>query len=65
MDGNKRTPVLATILFYGFNGYRVYADDNDVLDLALDVADHRLSEVDDIAQRLKGFVEAPPEDLIE
>jgi death on curing protein len=66
MDGNKRTAVLATLIFYGRNFLWLNAAQEDVVGLALDVAEGIL-DVQGIAGRLKGWVtalevEEPPED---
>jgi Fic/DOC family protein len=38
VDGNKRTAVLATYVFYGFNGYLFTADKSELIHLVVDVA---------------------------
>lgn len=38
VDGNKRTGVLAVILFYGLNDHLFYADQGELVALAIDVA---------------------------
>jgi death-on-curing protein len=47
VDGNKRTAVLATIVFLDLNGWAVSWDQGDALDFVLRLADHQvgLSEV--------------------
>lgn len=39
IDGNKRTGVLASILFYNLNGYTIEAAQEDLIALALDIAE--------------------------
>jgi len=54
VDGNKRLGLLATYLFYGLNGYTLReASDDQLFDLVLDVANRRLSDVDEIAAQLR------------
>jgi death on curing protein len=52
VDGNKRTAVLAVLMFYGLNGWWVEAAQDAIVALAVETAEGRL-EVDDIAQRLQ------------
>ena len=59
IDGNKRTGVLATILFYNLNGFQVDAAQEDVIALALDIAEGQI-DVEGIAGILKGWAEALP-----
>lgn len=42
VDGNKRTGVLSVILFYNLNGHSVEAEQEDVIALALDVAEGQI-----------------------
>lgn len=58
VDGNKRTAVIATFTFYRMNGYRVEADQGDVVALALDVAEGQL-DVAAISKKLAAW--AAPE----
>lgn len=51
IDGNKRTDVTATIVFYGLNGWWINTDDGDLVALALDVAEGQIG-VEQIAKRL-------------
>ena len=53
VDGNKRTALLATISFYGLNGYLFRGDHISVLHLVLDVATGVYEEVDLIAEHLR------------
>ncbi|WP_345483264.1 type II toxin-antitoxin system death-on-curing family toxin [Actinopolymorpha pittospori] len=41
LDGNKRVAVMALIAFYELNGYQLLVEDIDLVDLALDVIEHR------------------------
>jgi death on curing protein len=52
VDGNKRTSVLATLTFYGLNGWWVNADQDAIVALAVEAAAGRL-DVEAIAERLK------------
>jgi death-on-curing protein len=61
IDGNKRTAVTATIVFYGLNGWWINTDDGDVVALAIDVAEGQIG-VDQIAKRLSGWAERRPID---
>lgn len=56
VDGNKRLGLVAVLLFYGMNGYDLTATEDERVDLIVAVADGRLSEVKDIAERLAGWV---------
>ncbi|MGD9621878.1 MAG: type II toxin-antitoxin system death-on-curing family toxin [Mycolicibacterium sp.] len=51
-DGNKRTAWAATRLFYGMNGYRITATQDQRFDLIIAVATRELDTVDKIAARL-------------
>jgi death-on-curing protein len=55
VDGNKRTAVLATVIFYARNGYVLDADDGDLVALVLDAA-QGLIDVDGIASQIKNWV---------
>lgn len=55
VDGNKRTGVLSVILFYNLNGYMVEAGQENVIALALDVAEGQI-DVAGIAGTLKSWV---------
>jgi death on curing protein len=59
VDGNKRTGVLSVILFYNLNGYMVEAAQEDVIALALDVAEGQI-DVEGIAGSLKSWVRPLP-----
>lgn len=51
-DGNKRTAWAATRLFYGLNGYRITATEDQRFDLILAVATGELDSVNEIAAEL-------------
>jgi death-on-curing protein len=53
VDGNKRLAWLATYTFLRLNGIDLTADDAQVIELALAVADGTLDEVGEIAKRLE------------
>ena len=55
IDGNKRTGVLAVIVFYNLNGFDVIASSDDLIALAIDVAEGQL-DVAGITGVLKGCV---------
>lgn len=59
IDGNKRTGVLATILFYNLNGFHIDAAQEDVIALALDIAEGQI-DVEGIAGILKGWAKSLP-----
>lgn len=54
IDGNKRTAVVAVLVFYGLNGVWLDAAQDEVVALAVDVAEGIL-DVAAIAGRLKGW----------
>lgn len=54
VDGNKRTAMAAMVIFYGFNGRRMQAEDHDIVALALDVAGGLL-DVTAIVGRIKDW----------
>lgn len=60
VDGNKRTAVLATVAFYGFNGFNLDADDADLVHVSVDVAIGNVS-VQAIAQQLSKWARPIPE----
>ena len=51
-DGNKRTAWAATRLFYGLNGYRIAATEDERFELIVAVATRELDTVDRIAAQL-------------
>lgn len=63
VDGNKRTAMLAAIVFYGLNGWAWHADDLEVIALAVDIAEGVL-DVPAIAKRLAEMTQ-PIENLPE
>ncbi|WP_228373794.1 type II toxin-antitoxin system death-on-curing family toxin [Demequina maris] len=52
-DGNKRLGWLATVVFVGFNGFRVRMSQGEAFDLVWAVADGTLDDVGKIAPRLR------------
>ncbi|MDN4476948.1 type II toxin-antitoxin system death-on-curing family toxin [Demequina sp. SYSU T00192] len=52
-DGNKRLGWLATVVFVGFNGFRVRMSQGEAFDLVWAVADGTLDDVGAIAARLR------------
>lgn len=68
LDGNKRTAVVAVVMFYGLNGYRLEAEQGEMVALAVDVAEGLL-DVAAIAGVLKGraseWMLFDPDDAIE
>lgn len=60
IDGNKRTAALGAMMFYAFNGFRLVAEQGDVVALVTDAAEG-LVDVDAIAGVLKQW--AAPIDL--
>lgn len=61
IDGNKRTAVLAMLVFYGLNGSWIEAQQDELVALAVDVAEGIL-DVAAIAGRLKGWARPLPVD---
>jgi len=55
LDGNKRLSWVATVVFYGINGYRLVAPEDDAYDLIITVCERHLSYAD-IATELKEWV---------
>lgn len=53
VDGNKRTAVGATYAFPRLNGVRLALSEDDLVQLALDVANKHLTTVEEIADRLQ------------
>ena len=54
IDGNKRTAVVALVTFYKLNGYQVRAEQDEVVALAVDVAEGQV-DVSGIAGTLKAW----------
>ncbi|MBN1657729.1 MAG: type II toxin-antitoxin system death-on-curing family toxin [Anaerolineae bacterium] len=52
IDGNKRTAVLATLVFLDLNGYVIRWDQREALDFMLRLAQHRV-EMDDVIAFLR------------
>lgn len=49
VDGNKRTAVLATLVFLDLNGYAIRWEQREALDFVLRLADHQVEMEDVIA----------------
>ena len=58
VDGNKRTGLAATLLFYEMNGHHPIANP-DAFDLVLDIASGRVRDVPEIAGRLEEWPVRP------
>ncbi len=56
VDGNKRLGLAGVITFYGINGWRFEATNDEAYDLILTIATGELREVVDIADRLRSMV---------
>ncbi|GII92175.1 type II toxin-antitoxin system death-on-curing family toxin [Sinosporangium siamense] len=57
VDGNKRAAWLTTYVFCAKNGVEIDPYDDDVAyDLVVAIASGKISDVDEIAQSLRGFV---------
>jgi death-on-curing protein len=61
IDGNKRTAVLAVAWFYAINGWWLMSTQDDLVQIALDVAEGRLKGVDAIAERLQQLSKELPD----
>lgn len=59
VDGNKRTAVLSAIVAYGLNGYLFIANDDDVIDLATEIAEGYAS-TEQVEGRLMSHVVVMP-----
>ncbi|WP_432923698.1 type II toxin-antitoxin system death-on-curing family toxin [Microbispora sp. CA-135349] len=55
IDGNKRVAWVSTVVFLAYNGVEVDTDDDSAYDLVIAVASGKLTEVDEIADVLRGF----------
>lgn len=55
VDGNKRMAWTAMRLFYILNDRDIRCSEDDGYDLVMDIAEHRVSEVADIAARLASW----------
>lgn len=63
VDGNKRTAVTAAGLFYMLNGWWLRASQDELVQLALDVARDVLHDIESIAERLREFaIDVPMSD---
>lgn len=60
VDGNKRTATLAVAWFYGLNGWWLSATQDQLIQLALDVVEGRLRNVEPIADRLSQLAKELP-----
>jgi death-on-curing protein len=58
VDGNKRTAVLATLVFLDLNGYVVQWDQREALDFMLRLAQHQI-ELDDVIVFLHDRMQRP------
>lgn len=56
VDGNKRLGLATTIVFYGINGFRFTATNDEAYDLVIAIATGELREATDIAMRLERLV---------
>ena len=54
-DGNKRTAVLATIVFLEMNGYKTTCTNQELYQLVKNIVENK-SEVKEIAEQLKRYV---------
>ena len=52
-DGNKRVAVVAAVTFLALNGYAVEAEDLEMYDLTMDVANRR-ADKEDVAAWFRG-----------
>lgn len=59
IDGNKRTAVLATLVFLDLNGYTVRWDQREALDFMLRLAQHQI-EMDDVIVFLRDRIHRHP-----
>ena len=56
VDGNKRIAWHATVVFVGFNGFRLTLTQDEAFELTMAVADGSLRDVDAIAARMSTVV---------
>jgi death-on-curing protein len=54
LDGNKRTAFLATLAFYGLNGWWLDAEQGDIVALALDIAEG-VVDVESVSKALQDW----------
>lgn len=54
-DGNKRTALLATIVFLEMNGYRVIGDDNELYNLVKEVVEEK-SNIEQIVEKFSPYI---------
>ena len=55
VDGNKRVGFTATVLFLHKNGESLRFDEDEAYDLVIAVAERRLAEVPEVADRLQAW----------
>lgn len=53
VDGNKRLALAATIVMLGVNGWTLTMSNDEAYEFIIDVASGRLTEVTDVADRLR------------
>lgn len=53
VDGNKRLALAATIVMLGVNGWTLTMSNDEAYDFIIDVASGELTEVSDVADRLR------------
>jgi len=56
VDGNKRTALLATLVFYGLNGWEPVAGDAEWISVVLDAAEGQI-DVPGIAKAIEEYVQ--------
>jgi death-on-curing protein len=59
VDGNKRTAVLATVVFADLNGYVIRWDQREALSFVLRLADHQVN-LDDVTAFLRNKMDCHP-----
>lgn len=55
LDGNKRLGWLATVLFYGLNGFDLHGPEDDVYDLVVGLASGESRDLDKTAECLRSW----------
>lgn len=55
LDGNKRLGWLATVVFYGLNGWTLDVADDPAYDLVIAIADGSRRDVADVAAELRAW----------
>ena len=56
VDGNKRAAWVSTVVVLAYNGVTLDTDDDSAYDFVIAVASGKLTEIDEIADVLRGFV---------